>query len=76
LAPLIPNALFLQTCHDIREIEASTCSLSAALRSVVTDHWNPAEMGAEVLETLGIYSRESTQAAARQSSRVISIHYR
>jgi hypothetical protein len=76
LAQLVPNAIFIQTYRDIREIVASTCSLSAALRSVVTDHWNPNEMGAEVLETLGTYSRESTAAAARQSSRVISIHYR
>jgi len=75
LAQLVPNAVFIQTYRDIREIIGSTCSLSANLRSIVADEFQPAEIGREVLETLGKYSRESIQGAARQSSRVISVHY-
>jgi len=76
LAQLVPNAIFIQTYRDIREVVGSTCSLSAAMRSIVTDHWSPGEIGSEVLETLGKYSQESVAAASRQAARVISIHYK
>ncbi|MGI9178063.1 MAG: sulfotransferase family protein [Pirellulales bacterium] len=75
LANLVPNAIFIQTYRDIREVAGSLCSLTMAMRSVTTDVWNPAADGHDVAATLARDTRAAVRAAEQHQDRVIHVHY-
>jgi hypothetical protein len=75
LARLLPDAIFVQTYRDIRESTASLCSLTAALRAMSSDTWDPTGDGRDVLAGLARSSRAAIEAASRHPDRMIDVHY-
>lgn len=76
LARLLPQAIFVQTYRDIRESTGSLCSLTAALRAMGSDIWDPAGDGRDVLASITRSSQAAAAAAAAHPDRVIDVHYR
>ena len=76
LARLLPQAVFVQTYRDIRESTGSLCSLTAALRAMGSDTWDPVGDGRNVLASITRSSRKAAEATSSQPDRVINVHYR
>lgn len=76
LARLLPQAVFVQTYRDIRESTGSLCSLTAALRAMSSDRWDPVGDGRDVLRSITHSSRMAAEATAAHPNRVINVHYR
>lgn len=76
LAGLLPQAVFVQTYRDIRESTGSLCSLTAALRAMGSDTWDPVGDGRDVLRSITRSSRTAAVATAAIPDRVINVHYR
>lgn len=75
LAKLVPDAIFVQTYRDIRDVAGSLCSLTMAMRSITTDLWDPAADGHDVAAALARDSRAAVHAAEQHRRRVIHVHY-
>ena len=76
LARLLPQAVFVQTYRDIRESTGSLCSLTAALRAMGSETWDPEGDGRDVLASITRTSRLAAEATAANPDRVINVHYR
>lgn len=76
LSELLPQAVFVQTYRDIRESTGSLCSLTAALRAMGSDTWDPVGDGRDVLASITRSSRTAAVATAAIPDRVINVHYR
>ena len=69
LHAVMPDAIFVQFHRDPLKVLASNCRLSVFLRGMMSDHVDPHEIGASMLELLGDYVDGLLRFRAKGSSR-------
>ena len=69
LHAVLPDAIFVQFHRDPLKVLASNCRLSIFLRGMMSDHVDPHEVGANMLQLLGDYVERLLRFRAKGSSR-------
>lgn len=69
LHAVLPDAIFVQFHRDPLKVLASNCRLSVILREMMSDHVDPHEIGASMLELLNDYTERVLRFRAKQISR-------
>ena len=69
LHAVLPDAIFVQFHRDPLKVLASNCRLSVILRGMMSDHVDPHEIGASMLELLKDYTERVLRFRAKEVSR-------
>jgi hypothetical protein len=70
LNAVMPDAIYVQFHRDPLKVLASNCKLAVILRAMRSDHVDPAEVGASMLELLGDYTDRLMAFRAKGASRL------